>query len=341
MILLSINCMFSGNEHFAVKKKTPTTIEPFFVDIKDILGINSVPNTDIKPETATSDSLSKTTADSIKNMFSRLDPTKVAANDYHQLPSNISMNSDAPHYKSPVNGKKLDKRYVGLDLNENKKMQNDIKNKIYDKNGKPIATDITLDGKLINAKKNRPIPVANSVANTITKSENVNAYNEMPVTGKNAKKKSLTGTTVVKSYNNMDLSNSTCVFYPENDKPPAGYEMVDMKFDYANVNTPFSLLCGNNNNMVEAKAVAVVRDGVVNNVSMLDMGSGYSGIPKVNVISKAGVGSGCILKPIVDDDGKIVAMDIVSGGSNYTIAPEINIEKQSGSKGCKLACKKN
>lgn len=120
-----------------------------------------------------------------------------------------------------------------------------------------------------------------------------------------------------------------CQFY---NKCPDGYSS----------NGYFSILgsdiiCGGNENFKKASLIAVIKNKKIYQIHIIEKGSGYDNLSKINVIG--GNGQGAKLEPIIDDNGSIVAINILNPGDLYTETPKVEILNNNNK--CELCCKKN
>ena len=90
-----------------------------------------------------------------------------------------------------------------------------------------------------------------------------------------------------------------------------------------------------NNNINSARAVASIKNGMIENIHVIDGGKGYTEPPKVSILGGNGMGAvgKCILK-----DSKIDKIKLTNTGYNYTSTPQVTIEQPNVT--CKLCCKK-
>jgi formylglycine-generating enzyme required for sulfatase activity len=82
-----------------------------------------------------------------------------------------------------------------------------------------------------------------------------------------------------------------------------------------------------------ARAVAVIRGGLVASITITDGGLGYTKEPTVTM--SGGGGTGATAKAFIEN-GRVVAVVIVSSGSGYTGAPTVTIDAPSKSVGLRI-----
>ena len=73
---------------------------------------------------------------------------------------------------------------------------------------------------------------------------------------------------------------------------------------------------------IRASLQAVLTDGVLTSVNVLNAGQGYTGTPRVAVIDPTGAQ---ILQTQVDGDGRVTNIELLSGGSGYQDVPSVYI----------------
>ena len=61
----------------------------------------------------------------------------------------------------------------------------------------------------------------------------------------------------------------------------------------------------------------VVVDGSISYVNVKNGGSGYDSEPDLEIIETDGIGVGCIMRPVLDDSGSIVSVNVIYGGIGY------------------------
>lgn len=91
----------------------------------------------------------------------------------------------------------------------------------------------------------------------------------------------------------------------------------------------------------QAEAVALLKDGRIDDIRMLDMGAGYTDVPEVEV--SGGGGTGAIASASINDVGQVITIQVISGGSGYVETPTVRIASPIGTTGdvesCKLVCR--
>ena len=92
---------------------------------------------------------------------------------------------------------------------------------------------------------------------------------------------------------------------------------------------------GKNIKSDRAKAYAIVRNGSIRNIKIINKGSGYQGNPLIKVI---GNGKNARLKCDVSSSGSIKNIEIINRGMGYEATPKIIIEKPNGLIYCHLCC---
>ncbi|UJS25069.1 DUF2589 domain-containing protein [Thiothrix winogradskyi] len=75
--------------------------------------------------------------------------------------------------------------------------------------------------------------------------------------------------------------------------------------------------------------------GAITGVTVSDQGSGYASSPAVSV--SGGGGSGAVLEAILDSEGKVVEIRIVSAGRNYATAPTLTLDPPPAGSGTSTA----
>lgn len=83
------------------------------------------------------------------------------------------------------------------------------------------------------------------------------------------------------------------------------------------------------------KAYAIVKDRSINQIKIIDHGTGYKRSPKIKII---GNGINAKAKAILDKSGSVSKIEIINSGQNYTNTPKIKIEKPNGYTYCHLCC---
>lgn len=96
-----------------------------------------------------------------------------------------------------------------------------------------------------------------------------------------------------------------------------------------------SLTCNDQHIQVKtAKALAIIKDGSIVKVKILEHGTHYTNIPKIYV---RGTGINAILKAHIENN-KLSDISIINGGKNYHSTPIIVIEKPNPKIQCNLCC---
>jgi hypothetical protein len=95
--------------------------------------------------------------------------------------------------------------------------------------------------------------------------------------------------------------------------------------------------CGGDKVKIEkSEAFAVLKDGVVVEIKLLNHGSHYVNPPKIRIIGDGTNASAfCTVK-----NGRIEKVVMQNGGENYTSTPNIKIEAPKLGLKCNLCCKK-
>ena len=86
-----------------------------------------------------------------------------------------------------------------------------------------------------------------------------------------------------------------------------------------------------------AKIEAVVTNGSISDLVVLDSGSGYTFTPRVNFKQPGGAS---IANPVVSN-GSIVSVELITGGENYTTSPEIYIDAPTAEDGIAATLRAN
>lgn len=102
--------------------------------------------------------------------------------------------------------------------------------------------------------------------------------------------------------------------------------------------------CQNDTSSRQAKAVASIKNGYIDNIHLVDSGLGYKDDPKIMIVG--GNGSDALCSAILDVDNpdkskrtSIKKIEIKNSGRNYNSTPRILIENPSSNHKCKLCCK--
>lgn len=158
-------------------------------------------------------------------------------------------------------------------------------------------------------------------------------------------------------YNNDRINNNLNeIKRPKGELEPAGTKLFgniqcrllnecnnNYKFTGAEFNNS---VCPKNKNSNSAKAVAKIKNGYIDEIFILDSGSGYIDPPKVRI--EGGNGRDAYAIAILDSNnkdktkrGRVVKIDIKNVGRNYDSTPNIIIDEPQNNKNCKLCCKIN
>jgi hypothetical protein len=102
--------------------------------------------------------------------------------------------------------------------------------------------------------------------------------------------------------------------------------------------------CQNDTSSRQAKAVASIKNGYIDNIHLVDSGLGYKDDAKIMIIG--GNGSDAVCSAILDVDNSdkskrtsIKKIEIKNSGRNYNSTPKVLIENPSSNHKCKLCCK--
>ena len=76
------------------------------------------------------------------------------------------------------------------------------------------------------------------------------------------------------------------------------------------------------NNPVKAVLQAVLTDGKVTSINIINAGQGYTSVPRIAVVDPVGAQ---VLETLVDGDGRIVSVELLNGGSGYDDVPSVYI----------------
>ena len=102
--------------------------------------------------------------------------------------------------------------------------------------------------------------------------------------------------------------------------------------------------CQNDTTSRQAKAVASIKNGFIDNIHLVDSGLGYKDDPKIMIMG--GNGSDAVCAAILDVDNSdkskrtgIKKIEIKNSGRNYNSTPQVLIENPSSNHTCKLCCK--
>ena len=94
----------------------------------------------------------------------------------------------------------------------------------------------------------------------------------------------------------------------------------------------------NSDLMKPAKGLAIIKNGKLEAIVMLDKGEGYKTPPSITIAGGGGKSGKC--QSYIDELGSINRIQITNSGYNYTGTPKVNIELPSTSSSCFLCCKK-
>jgi len=94
----------------------------------------------------------------------------------------------------------------------------------------------------------------------------------------------------------------------------------------------------NSDLMKPAKGLAIINNGKLEAIVMLDKGEGYKTPPTITIAGGGGKSGKC--QSYIDELGSINRIQITNPGYNYTGTPKVNIELPSTSSSCFLCCKK-
>lgn len=97
-----------------------------------------------------------------------------------------------------------------------------------------------------------------------------------------------------------------------------------------------NMKCDNMGDVSPSKAVCTIGNGKITGVYIIEAGTGYKSVPKVEIVG--GGGEGAILRAVLVD-GKVKEVKVVSGGSGFHETPILKIESPNSSNGCFLCCK--
>jgi len=97
-----------------------------------------------------------------------------------------------------------------------------------------------------------------------------------------------------------------------------------------------NMKCDNMGDVSPSKAVCTIGNGKVTGVYIIDAGTGYKVVPKVEIVG--GGGEGAILRAILVE-GKVKEVKVINGGSGFHETPILKIETPNSSNGCFLCCK--
>ena len=94
----------------------------------------------------------------------------------------------------------------------------------------------------------------------------------------------------------------------------------------------------NSDLMKPAKGLAIINNGKLEAIVMLDKGEGYKIPPTITIAGGGGKSGKC--QSYIDELGSINKIQITNPGYNYTGTPKVSIELPSTSSSCFLCCKK-
>jgi hypothetical protein len=102
--------------------------------------------------------------------------------------------------------------------------------------------------------------------------------------------------------------------------------------------------CQNDTTSKQAKAVASIKNGYIDNIHLVDAGLGYTDDAKIMIVG--GNGSDALCNAILDIDNpdkskrtSIKKIEIKNSGRNYNSTPKVVIENPSSNHKCKLCSK--
>lgn len=242
-------------------------------------------------------------------------------------------------FSKPNNKMKLEDPLIphGDAITKQLKNMPTIKNPKTLSNGMPTGTvQSNIEAQFLNnlTKANDN----NSAVNKMLEEEAIN-NSQKAVPMINAKPQSIVKNTLPK----QDFQQKfECQFY--NDVCPAGY-FENGSFTISGLGEGMGISCGNkslnNNNMKECKCVAEIRDKRLRRIHITDPGSGYKldNPPIVKILSRNGKGSGASAECIVDDEGRVQYINVLSEGNGYTETPIVQIINSNTNQSCRLCCK--
>ena len=243
-------------------------------------------------------------------------------------------------FSKPNNKMKLEDPLIphGDAITKQLKNMPTIKNPRTLSNGMPTGTvQSNIEAQFLNnlTKANDN----NSAVNKMLEEEAIN-NTQKAVPMINAKPQSIVKNTLPK----QDFQQKfECQFY--NDVCPAGY-FENGSFTISGLGEGMGISCGNqslnnNNNIKECKCVAEIRDKRLRRIHITDPGSGYKldNPPIVKILSRNGRGSGASAECIVDDEGRVQYINVLSEGNGYTETPIIQIVNSNTNQSCRLCCK--
>ena len=71
-----------------------------------------------------------------------------------------------------------------------------------------------------------------------------------------------------------------------------------------------------------ANLQAVITNGVITSINILNAGQGYTTVPRIAVVDPTGAQ---VLQTQVDGDGRVIGIELLSGGSGYDDVPSVYI----------------
>lgn len=86
----------------------------------------------------------------------------------------------------------------------------------------------------------------------------------------------------------------------------------------------FALVDGGTENVRGATATALVTNGFVTSVTVVDGGSGYDAAPRVDIVGGGGGGAAAVA---TIEDGQVVSISVTGAGSGYSSAPGVVLEE--------------
>ena len=132
------------------------------------------------------------------------------------------------------------------------------------------------------------------------------------------------------------MKEGKCKFF-SGDKCPDSYPLsTGANIGVSGING-VNLSCNGESNIEKAEAVATINEyGKINKVHLVKKGKGYITKPNIHIVGGGGYGGKCDV--VIDDNGSIQYIDILSGGDGFTSSPKIELEDPNGSNSCMLCC---
>jgi hypothetical protein len=134
------------------------------------------------------------------------------------------------------------------------------------------------------------------------------------------------------------LMQGACKFL-SSDKCTTDYPIYMGASISTSTDTGLNLTCNGATDSSGAAAIAAISGGSISKIYITDAGNGYTAPPKILITGGDGTGAQC--KAILDQNGKIQVVEVVSGGVGYSGTPDVKIDHPTVSKSCHLCCKKN